>query len=475
MPGGISPRLATIVLFVNVLALMMETEKRAAAEEVTDFYNVVAPAGADPWLWRHDGQYYTAVTTGKNVTLGRSRSLSMLGAGERKVVWRPSPESPAARNLWAPELHRLGEAWYIYVAADDGDNANHRMYVLENQAADPFEGEFVLKSSIVDPGNNRWAIDGTVLKVGARLYFIWSGWEGLEDIRQNLYIAPMSNPWTLSGARVEISRPSSSWETQDGPPAVNEGPQVLVKGRLIHLIYSASASWTDAYCLGRLTAEIHSDLLAPTSWKKHEGPVFASAHGVYGPGHCTFTKSPDGREDWMVYHAARHRGAGWNRLLRAQPFSWDPAGLPRFGAPAPPDQPIAIPGGEPTRQRYEAEAGTLEGESRIVRQPSASRGAMVLISGSGRSTLTVVVTVSEPGASILSIRYLNTSERREAVAQAVTVEDGDPHEVEYLFTGSSNWSNAFVTVALRAGPNRIRFRQADRAVEIDFIDVVPRK
>lgn len=473
MPGGFSLRLVVVVFFVLVLSL--ENEQGAAGEEVTDFYNVVAPVGADPWLWTHHGQYYAVVTTGGNVTLVRSRTLSTLGAGERKVVWSPSPETPVAKDLWAPELHRLGEAWYIYVAADDGENANHRMYVLENQAADPFEGKFVFKSQIVDPNNNRWAIDGTVLKVGEALYFVWSGWEGAEDIQQNLYIAPMSNPWTLSGTRVEISRPTHRWETKGAPPAVNEGPQVLVKGSLIHLIYSASGSWTDAYCLGRLTAKIDSDLLSPASWKKHDKPVFASAHGVFGPGHCTFTKSPDGREDWLVYHAARFKGAGWNRLIRAQPFSWDPDGLPRFGSPAPPDQPITIPGGEPARQRYEAESATLAGEARIAQQSSASRGAKVQLSGSADSSLTIIATVKEAGAYVVSIRFINTSKRHGLATQVLTVNGGAPQRVAYPSTGSADWSNAFVSVSLNAGPNQIRLSQGERAAEIDCIDVTPQE
>ena len=29
------------------------------------------------------------------------------------------------------ELHYLDGAWYVYVAMDDGNNKNHRMYVLK--------------------------------------------------------------------------------------------------------------------------------------------------------------------------------------------------------------------------------------------------------------------------------------------------------------------------------------------------------
>lgn len=50
-------------------------------------------------------------------------------------------------------------------------------------------------------------IDGTVFSYNNELYFVWSGWEGNTNIRQNIYIAHMSNPWTIDGSRVELSRP----------------------------------------------------------------------------------------------------------------------------------------------------------------------------------------------------------------------------------------------------------------------------
>ena len=37
-----------------------------------------------------------------------------------------------SKELWAPELHIIDGKCYIYVACDNGNNYNHRMYVLEN-------------------------------------------------------------------------------------------------------------------------------------------------------------------------------------------------------------------------------------------------------------------------------------------------------------------------------------------------------
>ncbi len=440
--------------------------------EVRDFYNPLLPDGADPWVYRHaDGRYYFAVSTGSNVSLIRSDTLTGLAVGERKVVWTPPPTGPTSKGLWAPELHYLSGRWYVYVAADDGNNVNHRLYALENPAADPFDGVFTLKGKVADPAD-RWAIDGTVFELAGRLYFVWSGWEGTEDVCQVLYVAPMSDPWTVSGPRVEICRPTHPWETRGAPPAVNEGPQVLVRGRTVFLVYSASGSWTDHYCLGLLTAPADADPLDPSAWVKHPRPVFESDNGVVGPGHCSFTTSPDGSEDWLLYHAAKFPGAGWNRSVRAQPFTWTADGPPRFGRPAAPDTPVPLPSGEPPRRRYEAEHAD-RGAAAVVTRRRASRGAAVGSLDAPGGYVEFSVSVPEAGAYHLAVRFANDDPDRQTASQALAVNDGPARTVRYPYAGPGNWLTAAVPVGLRAGTNRVRLGHTGRAVEIDCLDIVP--
>lgn len=441
--------------------------------DVDDFYNVVAPAGADPWVIRHgDGRYYATITTGWNVTLCRSETLSGLGGAERKVIWTPPRDGPASKNLWAPEIHRIGSRWYVYYAADDGDNAHHRMYVLENDSEDPFEGTFAFKGKIADPVEDRWAIDGTVLQLGERLYFVWSGWEGDVDVRQDIYIAPMRNPWTLDGPRAAISRPTLPWEVRGGPPGVNEGPQVLVRDDRVFIVYSASGSWTDHYCLGLLRASADDDLLSPASWTKHPRPVFVGGNGVFGPGHCSFVASPDGSEDWIVYHSARYQGSGWTRLLRAQRFGWSEDGLPDFGRPAPPDRPIPLPSGEPRRRRFEAEDARREGDAHAVVRDGASAGSAVGGMDAAGSALTFEVTAEDAGTYLAVIRYGGEPPKRERVAHRLDVNGGPAGELRYEHSGRGGWSNAFVRLELAAGMNRVRFAGGGHPVELDCLDLI---
>jgi len=441
----ISPRSFPFALVLALLALAASPFESSAGE-VADFYNTLAAEGADPWVIRHDdGWYYLCQSMGRNVTLRRSRTITGLAAGERKVVWSPPRGLPYSEQHWAPELHFVRGKWYVYVAADDGENANHRMYVLENPSADPFQGEFILKGKIFDPESDKWAIDGTVLNLKDKLYFIWSGWEGDVNVDQRIYIAPMSDPWTIGGARVELSRPTHPWEKKGGPPTINEGPQTLVRGDRVFIVYSAAGSWTDHYCLGLLSAQADADLLDPASWRKSLEPVFAGANGVVAPGHGSFTTSPDGREDWFIYHAARFPGSGWARSIRAQPFHWTDDGQPIFGEPVSPNRPIPTPTGEPRRLRFE----NLGDQPRIE------------------------ASVEQAGDYALSIRFRNSAPRRDAAATMKLIINGRDAGSIRLPRSGENWSCALARVPLNAGANQIELTVERDHVELDSVDLIP--
>lgn len=318
----------------------------AYSDEAGTFRNPVIAKGADPWVIRHtDGWYYFCGSSHEEITLTRSKTLTGLAAGESKVIRPRRPPGPSSKQVWAPELHWIEGAWYSYFAASDGDNANHRMFVLENRSTNPFEGEFVEKGRISDPLHDVWAIDGTVLSHRGTNYFLWSGVEGERLDPQILYIARMATPWSLASERVEISRPTREWERR-GDPDVNEGPQALAHDGRLFVVYSASGSWTDDYCLGLLSLKPDRNPLDASAWVKTPSAVFASANDVHGPGHCSFTKSPDGTEDWIVYHAAQAKGSGWKRSIRMQPFGWSAEGEPVLGKPVATGTALKLPAGE---------------------------------------------------------------------------------------------------------------------------------
>lgn len=317
------------------------------------FTNPLLPSGADPWSIYKDGYYYYTHSMQNKLVIWKTKNLADLKTATQKTIFVPPPNTAYSKELWAPEIHFIAGKWYVYFAADDGNNNNHRMYVLENASKDPLKGEWVFKGKVGD-ATNKWAIDGSVFTYQNQLYMIWAGWEGDINQKQEIYIAKMKNPWTIDGKRFKISTPQFEWEKHgdlndpNNPPHVdvNEGPQILMNKGKVFLIYSASGCWTDFYALGMMTLK-GKNLLDASSWEKSTQPVFKQSpeNGVYAPGHNSFFKSPDGKEDWILYHAnsGPGQGCGGQRSPRAQKFTWNADGSPNFGIPVKANETLNIP------------------------------------------------------------------------------------------------------------------------------------
>jgi GH43 family beta-xylosidase len=315
------------------------------------FTNPLLPSGPDPWVIQQDTMYYYMNTLGNRIAVYSTSRMSELSNARLTTIWTPPVSGAFSKEIWAPELHQFGGKWYMYFAADDGSNVNHRLYVLENDAADPLAASWVFKGKIADTANDNWAIDASAFEFNNQLYLIWSGWPGAANTEQDIYIAKMSDPLTVSGPRVMISSPVFQWEKEGAPPAVNEGPEpILNSDGQLFLTYSASGCWTDNYCLGLLTLKKGGDPLNAADWTKTPEPVFGSqpANGAYSPGHNGFFVSRDGKENWLIYHAnsSAAEGCGDTRNPRMQAFSWNSDGTPEFRSPVQINVPLARPSGE---------------------------------------------------------------------------------------------------------------------------------
>ncbi|WP_375436112.1 family 43 glycosylhydrolase [uncultured Hymenobacter sp.] len=339
--------LRILLLLSGILTPTVELLAQVESKPASTFMNPLREDGPDPWVTRQGPYYYYTNTTGRNLTIWKTKALSEIAQVKPVVVWTPPATGMNSDAIWAPELHQLDGKWYFYYTAtnkvNSSDNTRY-VFVLENASADPTTGTWVDKGKI----NTRYSgLDGSVFEHGGQRYFLYSAYVGPQSV---LAIAPMDNPWTLrAGKEVVLAQPTYAWE-KGGGRQILEGPEFLPgrKGQL-NIVYSASACWDDNYALGMLTAAEGSDLLRPESWRKAPQPVFrpSAQNGVWGTGHNSFTKSPDGREDWIVYHAkAAADGKCAGRSSRAQRFTWNPDGTPNFGEPASLLQPQPRPSGE---------------------------------------------------------------------------------------------------------------------------------
>ena len=265
---------------------------------------------ADPYVYRHEnGDYYFTASLPEydGIALRRSRTLAGLADAEDVRIWNRHESGIMSFHIWAPELHRINGAWYIYFAGGDKDDIwAIRPYVLECRDEDPLTGAWkelgMMQAAEDDPFSfTDFSLDGTVFENKGRYYYVWAEKVSVGKKISNLYIAEMETPWKLKTPQVLLTTPSYDWERIGF--WVNEGPFVLKKDGKLFLTYSASETGVD-YCVGMLTADEDAELLDPWAWKKSRYPVLQTdvSRRIYGPGHNCFVKSEDGR-DIMVYHA----------------------------------------------------------------------------------------------------------------------------------------------------------------------------
>jgi GH43 family beta-xylosidase len=99
-----------------------------------------------------------------------------------------------------------------------------------------------------------------------------------------------------------------------------------------------------------LTLKTGGDPMKIADWTKTGSPVFTKnpSARAFGPGHNAFFKSPDGKEDWIIYHANNNSGEGCGdkRNVRIQKYTWNASGVPQFGVPQNTGTPIVNPSGE---------------------------------------------------------------------------------------------------------------------------------
>jgi GH43 family beta-xylosidase len=300
---------------------------------------IIKQEAGDPWVEQKDGFYYFTATMGsdKALWIWKSKTLTGLDGGEKVKVWSAPETGPMSRKVWAPELHWIAGHWYLYFCASDVDSRNHRIYCLQADGDDPL-GSYTMKGRVDQ--HDGFELDGSVLQMSdGKLFWMYS------DGR--LHLAPMSSPTTADESKaIVLSTATEPWEH-----GWIEGPEPLVHDGHVFIVYSAGDTFSPHYCLGMLTFK-GGDPLDAKNWIKSPQPVFAPYQGpdgaVYTVGHNGFTKSVDGTEDWIIYHAkdfaARHSAAG--RTIRIQKFTWNADGSPDFGHPIPAGVAIERPSGE---------------------------------------------------------------------------------------------------------------------------------
>ncbi|MFW5657750.1 MAG: family 43 glycosylhydrolase, partial [Bacteroidota bacterium] len=325
------------VRFLTVGIVLILISFYSAVSQNIKFDNPIAEQRADPWVWKtDDGKYYLIATVPEydRIVIRRAMSINGLKDAEEKTIWEKHEKGVMGHHIWAPELHRIDGKWYIYFAAGETEDIwKIRMWVLSNASENPMEGEWKEEGRIITDYDS-FSLDATSFEHKGKRYLIWAQ-SVPESDGTALVLSKMSNPSTLTGPEVILTKPEFNWERMKYN--VNEGPAVIKRNEKIFVSYSASAT-NHNYCMGLLWIDAEADLLDESNWHKSPGPVFYTNEklGRFGPGHNSFTTADDGETVIMIYHARDykeiegHELADPNRATRARVVKWTESGFPDF-------------------------------------------------------------------------------------------------------------------------------------------------
>ena len=88
---------------------------------MTDFVNPIIEQRADPHIYKHtDGYYYftASVPEYDRIEIRRAKTIKELNTTSELInAWYKPDVGPYSDLIWAPELHFIDNAWYVYFAA----------------------------------------------------------------------------------------------------------------------------------------------------------------------------------------------------------------------------------------------------------------------------------------------------------------------------------------------------------------------
>lgn len=263
-------------------------------------------AMGDPFVYEHKGIYYMTGTTAPNVGFDYYTSTDLRTWEYKGALFRPAENHFGEGFFWAPEVEYYQGKFYLTYSSRDKKTGR---LLSALAVSDKPEGPFTeLYAPWFDIGES--AIDCDIFvddDADNTPYLFFSKNGGKDGYSYGInYVAQLTPD--LSGFVGEprmVGEASQEWEKVDyDHNRCNEGPFVFKHDGQYYMTYSANHTSFSHYGVGAARAE-HP--LGP--WiKDPANPILAtdSIHRLSSPGHCSITKSPDGKDLMIVYHAHRH-------------------------------------------------------------------------------------------------------------------------------------------------------------------------
>jgi beta-xylosidase len=316
---------------------------------------------ADPFAFRHEGTYY-AVGTGaaeaRSEVSGSARVFPVLRSSDL-ASWEPvgealvRPDPALGDTFWAPEVLYQDGLFYLYYSVGFGDRRHHLRVAVSEQPAGPYEDSGVSLTNLdecpfaIDPHPFR-DHDGKVYLFFARDFLDLTDEQGRAVRAGTALVAyPLESPTRLGSTGRTVLRARADWQRFQADREMYgarydwhtlEGPAVIRHDGRYYLFYSGGRWENETYGVDYAVAD---SVLGPYeddgSDERGARVLRTRDRNFVGPGHNSLVRGPDGKTDYLVYHA-------WDREMTARrlcidPIDWTREG-PRCHGPSTTPQPL---------------------------------------------------------------------------------------------------------------------------------------
>ena len=315
---------------------------------------------ADPFVWRHDGQYF-AVGTGpisESPAAGEADFTTYLVGGREMAIplltsddlvhWELQggallvPDFARGAVFWAPEVAHSNGRFYLYYSYAKAELSHELRVAISDNPAGPYEDAGPL---LHQSDNCPFAIDAHAFQDDDGEWYLFYARDFLDTndgyrAGTGLVVDRLVGMTKLDGKHKTVIRATQGWQrfkaNREMYGAVYdwhtiEGPCVRKRNGLYHCFYSGGCYLEAGYGVDYAVAE---NIVGPyvDTGNEQGARVLATVPGkVIGPGHHSIVLGPDDRTEFLVYHAWDPAMTG--RRMHIDPLEWTEDG-PRSSGPS---------------------------------------------------------------------------------------------------------------------------------------------